>query len=85
MSTTTHPAAPRRPAEIDPGLANDVACTLTELSCVPDDTALLRRAAEQLPLLTAQVRRVTRSDSEGSDEGWLDVARACGIVRERTH
>ncbi|AWN32605.1 hypothetical protein [Streptomyces sp. NEAU-S7GS2] len=82
---TTHHAA--LPAAVDPGLANDAACTLVELSTVPDDAALQRRAAQELPQLMAQLRATTGHSDAGttvSDADWLDVWRPFGVVVERT-
>ncbi|MEU3356108.1 hypothetical protein [Streptomyces sp. NPDC037389] len=83
MSTITH-AVPSGPAaSVDPGDVSDAACTLVELSTIPDDAALLRRAAEQLPPLMAQLRKATGIDTD-TDEDWLSVWRPYGIIRERT-
>ncbi|MFK8851157.1 hypothetical protein [Streptomyces sp. Ac-502] len=74
-------AAP--PPAVDPGLVSDAACTLVELSTVPDDVALQARAASQLPQVLAQLRQTTVSNA-GSDADWLDVWRGIGVVIERT-
>ncbi|UNZ22304.1 hypothetical protein [Streptomyces sp. 891-h] len=85
MSTTLH-TAPRTRIALDGDLVNDAACTLVELSTVPDDEALQDRAAAQLAPLTATLRRITGTDNAeaANDADWLNAWRGCGIVRERT-
>ncbi|WP_344583491.1 hypothetical protein [Streptomyces lunalinharesii] len=82
-----HAAPPAEQAAVDPGLANNAACTLVELSTVPDDAALQRRAAEELPQLLTQLRatlgRASTDAPTGADADWLDVWRPFGVVVER--
>ncbi|GAA2100479.1 hypothetical protein GCM10009801_73040 [Streptomyces albiaxialis] len=69
---------------LDGDQVNDAACTLVELSTVPDDPGLRERAVQQLVPLIATLRRITGTADTVDDRDWLDVWRAYGIVTERT-
>lgn len=84
---TPTPAVPTPPGalpdDLDPAQVSDAACTLVELSTVPEDWPLIRRAAEQLTPLTAALRRITGTEDASDDRDWLNPWRGYGIVIER--
>ncbi|MEU8623073.1 hypothetical protein [Streptomyces sp. NPDC048623] len=74
--TTTPIVAPRE--------AMDASSILAELAVAPGEPSVVRAAAELLPGISDRLRRATAAPGT-EDDDLLAVARAVGIVIERTH
>ncbi|MFE0107092.1 hypothetical protein [Streptomyces sp. NPDC059009] len=73
--TTTH---------VVPQHAQDASNILAELAVDPDELSVLNAAARVLPPLADAVRRTTAKPGT-EDDDLLALARAVGVVTERTH